>query len=609
MQEFSEANSTVVSQKESFRQNRPARAMLMLLAALIISIISIAPYFFSHYEENHYRLIKSHDISNHYVAMEQFEKTFRSGALYPRWYSDANRGYGIATPNYYPPGFYYCTTLINAIFNNWHTTLLVIMALVFAGSAVALYFLARAFFGRGPSAIAAVVYLLLPYHQLELYWRGAFAELIGFIFIPLTLYFAFKAGTAGRIRDRAGLGFFYGLHLLTHFPVGLMFTYLFAFYVFVWAAKERDFKIALRIGAGMLLGLMVSAVYWLPAAIETKDTLEYQTQIYPYHTAYISPLPTTDPFFSIIEKTLKLNALLLFAAIAVLRAKPKMREKLQPLPEDSEPASESETRRQRQVWLWIICCGASLFMTTAFSYDISVLLPKIEITVPPFRWLAISSVFISLLVAACADRLMKSEELTRSRLWAYRGLMVAILALNLFFCVRVVIITALANPTFEPVQDYLEHGFTPNGSTLPENLPDTPLIVVEPLASFSEVVRWEPQSREVRVKVDAPSKVRIKTFNFPGWTARIDGEKTAISSDEDSVQLIDVPPGLHTIEVDFENTPSRTLGASFTIIGFLAVFGLSIADQLRRRRRHTESRQSLTQTASIDRDPKPPFNG
>jgi 6-pyruvoyl-tetrahydropterin synthase-like protein len=577
MQETLETDQTVKVRQQSFLRNQNVRKAAILLAFLFVSAISIFPYFFSHYEDTgggrKYKFIKSHDIANHYFAMEQFEKTFRAGALYPRWYGDANRGYGIATPNFYPPGFYYCSTLANAVFRNWHTTLLILMTLAFAGSGAALYFLARDFFGRAPSAMAALFYMLLPYHQLELYWRGAFPEIIGFILIPLTLHFAYKSSVEGRWRNTAGLGLFYGLHLLTHFPVGLMFTYALAFYALVWAWKERDLKIAVRIGAGMLLGLAVSAVYWLPAALESKYAFENQTQIYPYHTAYISPLPTADPFFSIIEKTLKLNALLLIAAIIVLRAS------IQKKNETRGPLD----RAKRQQSLWIIMCGVALFMTTAFSYDISILLPKIEIAVPPFRWLAISSVFTALLIAASVDRLMKGEGLERWRLWAYRGMTGTIVALNLFYCVEVVISDALANPAFEPVQDYIEQGLTPRGTTAPDKLPDTPLIAIEPAGGASEIVRWEPQSREARIQADQPSKVRFKTYNFPGWTARVNGQKTNISSDEDGAQLIDVPAGLSSIEVSLENTPPRTLGGALTIIGFLATLGLWIGGKLKNR--------------------------
>jgi hypothetical protein len=600
MQETLETGQEVRIRQQSFLRNQTVAIAALLLAFLFVGAISIFPYFFSHYEETgggrQYKLIKSHDIANHYFAMEQFEKTFRSGALYPRWYMDANRGYGIATPHYYPPGFYYCTTLANAVFKNWHTTLLILMTLAFAGSGVALYFLARDFFGRAPSAIAALFYMLLPYHQLELYWRGAFPEIIGFILIPLTLHFAYKSGVERRWSAVAGLGLFYGLHLLTHFPVGLMFTYALAFYALVWAWKERDLKIAVRIGSGMALGLMVSAVYWLPAALESKYAYENQTQIYPYHTAYISPLPTADPFFSIIEKTLKLNALLLIAAIIVLRARAQKQN------ETSAPVD----RAKRQQGLWIIMCGVALFMTTAFSYDLSILLPKIEIAVPPFRWLAISSVFTALLIAAVADRLMNGEGLKRLRLWAYRGMTVAIIALNLFFCVEVVISSALANPTFEPVEDYIEQGLTPIGSTAPDKLPDTPLVAIEPAGGSSEVIRWEPQSREIRIQANAPGKARFKTFNFPGWTARVNGQSANISSDEDGAQLIDVPAGASLIKVNLENTPPRRLGAALTIIGFLATVALSVAGKLRDRRRRPDEPTRNEKTAA---DKKPPVDG
>ena len=84
---------------------------------------------------------------------------------------------------------------------------------------------------------------------------------------------------------------------------------------------------------------------------------------------------------------------------------------------------------------------------------------------------------------------------------------------------------------------------------MPEKLPDTPAVTMEPENGSNEIIRWQPQSREVRVKADSPVKVRLKTYNFPGWTARIDGQRTRLSSDQDGVLLIDVPQGLHTIKV------------------------------------------------------------
>ena len=96
-------------------------------------------------------------------------------------------------------------------------------------------------------------------------------------------------------RDYAALGLVYGLHLLTHMPVGYLFTYTLAAYAVLWAIRARDSRIVFRVGGGMALGLLLSATYWLPAAALTKDTFEaYYRETFPYHNQYISPLPGID---------------------------------------------------------------------------------------------------------------------------------------------------------------------------------------------------------------------------------------------------------------------------------------------------------------------------
>ena len=140
--------------------------------------------------------------------------------------------------------------------------------------------------------------------------------------MPLILYFAYKVGTEGRWRHYAGLAFFYGLHWLTHLPVALMFSYALAFYAVVWAARERDLKIAVRIGVGMALGLIVSAIYWLPAAVEAKYAYEYASSLYPYQAMYINPTPT-DIFRSNHSTFIQVHCAVRAAAIAVFRLTPQ----------------------------------------------------------------------------------------------------------------------------------------------------------------------------------------------------------------------------------------------------------------------------------------------
>ncbi|HSE37855.1 MAG TPA: hypothetical protein VLG74_11170, partial [Blastocatellia bacterium] len=121
-------------------------------------------------------------------------------------------------------------------------------------------------------------------------------------------------------------------------------------------------------------------------------------------------------------------------------------------------------------------------------------------------------------------------------------------------------------------------------ATHPQELPDTPQVLVEPQGAAVEVSKWEPQDREIHVRVDAPSIVRLKTYNFPGWTARLDGQIVPMLSDKDGIQQIEVPPGIHKIQASFVNTPPRAAGTLLSVLALVLIVGLSIFDHLKGRK-------------------------
>jgi hypothetical protein len=570
-----------------------ATGMMMIIISLIASVLIVGTFFYSRYEigfgdNGTPAFIKTHDIENLLPAMQQFDKGLRSGVIYPRWFADTNLGYGVATGNFYPPGIYYVGSLFHAVTGDWVDALFLICALGLMGSGLALYMLARAFYGRLASALAAILYMLLPYHMLDLYWRGAIPEFIGFVFIPLIVYFAYRLGTTGGARYVAAVGLLHGLYLMTHLPVGYLFTYVLALYAVVWAARERDFTIALRIASGIAVALVVSAVYWLPAALEGKYAYEWASEIFPYHQLYITLAPTLDYFIEITNNAFTLLAITLTITFIVSRVMPQP----DATPVDQPgPAGEEARDRMRaysQTRNWLMLGFVTLFMSTSFSIYVSKLIPRIQVAVPPFRWLAIASVFASLSVAAAIDYLRKPLNIPSVWAWVYRAAVAAAIILNIW-TTGGVIRSALLNSTYVIPAYQIDSGFTPRDSTRPLDLPDTPPVVIEPEGGLSETLRWDPQNRQVRVKVNEPSTLRLKTYNFPGWVARIDGKPARLESDKDGAQIISIPAGIYIIETSFENTLPRTIGAASTITGLLLVFGLTISDQLRRNRRRFEA--------------------
>jgi len=550
----------------------------LVAGAVLMAALTVAPFFVriehtASGRELRLGLLSTHDLTAHLGAMEQFDKSLRSGVLYPRWQPDINGGYGNAFTNFYPPIGYYVTSAIHTVVDDWVATIAVVCVMAMAASALAFYFLSRAVYGKAASLTAAAFYLVLPYHVLDLYWRGALAEFLGFVYLPLLIYFAFRVGDKGRPVDYAGLGLTYGLLVMTHLPVGYLMSFTLVVYAIVWSLMERNKAILLRIAGGMALGLLASAIYLLPAVLEAKYAHEENSAIFPYDSGYLPSLPANDIFKDILNHSFMLQAIALAVALIVVRSTWRARN-------NSEPVPRSPTR------LWAAMGVSATLMVTALSFYVSKLIPKTELVQFPWRWLAIAGLFTSLLLAAAIDSLSGNAAM-RPRRSIYRWAILVVACLNVWLTVQRVIVGTYGNTGVSTTSQLVDPNYTPKGATPPRHLQDTPQVMIDPKDGVVEILRWDPQHREVSVRVNEPTRVRLKTYNFPGWTARVDRKPAPMLSDTDGVQIIDVSAGVHAIEASFVNTLPRTAGALLSALALLAVIGLAMLDRVRHASRVT----------------------
>lgn len=553
---------------------RPALVAAMLIAGILL----VAPFYFYGVKtgKGSFSVLPiTHDMAQHLAIMTDYDEVLRSGTLYPRWLPNVNAGYGLAWTNFYSPAFYYSTSLVNAALNDWYKTMFVVCVLSLFASGMAFYLFSRQFYGRWASAAAGLFYMALPYHTVDLYWRGALPELQGFVLAPLIMYFAFKAGSRGRLTDYAGLGLCQGVYYVTHFPVAYLMTYTVAFYALVWALSKKDWRILLRVGIGMTLALAFSAIYWLPAVLESKYADEHFTTIFPYHNSYITLLPVNDPFAQLINRSFAVQSLALIAAITILWVTNRVANQ-------AYLNREGKASPLAQTHLWVTLGVATTFMLTPYSIYISKLIPKIEAVSFVMRWMVITSFFTALVAAAALDRLRRYSLPSAKVLWACRAAFGVIIVLNLWVSVGHILMGGMANPPLTPPAIHYETAFIPKGGAEPRSLHNTALVVVTPDGGAGDVIRWEPAFREVTVNASQPSTVRLKSYNFPGWSARLNGQAVPIVSDSNGVQVIEVPAGNHRLEVTFGSTPPRTAGALLTGLTFLTFVGLFVLDRLRR---------------------------
>ncbi|HKQ07869.1 MAG TPA: hypothetical protein VJ464_22265, partial [Blastocatellia bacterium] len=97
--------------------------LLVTLLAIGLSLAAVVPFFFMGQTEagtaSGLRMPTTHDMFLHFDQMRSFYGGLASGEIYPRWEAETNRGFGAATPSFYPPGVYYLTAACFALTRDW----------------------------------------------------------------------------------------------------------------------------------------------------------------------------------------------------------------------------------------------------------------------------------------------------------------------------------------------------------------------------------------------------------------------------------------------------------------------------------------------------------
>jgi hypothetical protein len=542
---------------------KKARAAVVL-TCILASAAAVVPFFFmgqplpggSRWD---LRMPWTHDMFLHYDQMRDFYQGLAAGEVYPRWEEDTNYGFGAPTTCFYPPGVYYLTAAFYPIFHDWTRVLLVAHLLMMGGSAAAIYLLARRYMSRAAAVAAMFAYVVFPYHAIDQYHREALAELLSFIWMPLIMLFAdHLLATARRWLPLAGLALSYGGFLWSHPPTAYQFSLVFCPFVLLLAAWRRNWRGLLWTGAGFALGVGLSAAYLLPAAME-QNLIRHEIigKIWPYHETYLFMYAGYSQryfdFFQLLNWSWRFEvAVMLGASVAILIL----------------------TRRLRRIatfWTAIGCWAG--FLMLRISAPLGRHIPKIDIGVFSWRMLAITTLIAALLVGLLVQAAIDAGRANRAGRLALFGTL-ATLALfgGTMFTVFGVMAPVNREDAFQPEEEHTNYAIIPR--TAPERTDDLPEVERASLDPPGAVrVRdWKPQHRVIDVSSNAASRLFVRTFNYPGWTATMDGAPLRASTDKETgAMLFSLPAGTHVVALDFLDTPSRRTGARITMVSFLIV--------------------------------------
>ena len=505
---------------------------------------------------------EAHDIRNHVIRMMLFDETLRSGVLYPRWLGGMNYGYGAATTNYYPPLIYYAASAAHLVIRDWSRAIELMTALIAAASVPCFYKYARLLISKKAAAIASVLYLLMPYRLTDLYHRAALPELMSFLWMPMIMLFGTIAIKQRRVWAIAAAGLALGLLILSHPPVAYLFIISIAVFSMAWSLSIRAFSPVMVFASVTFLGSLISSIYLIPAKMELGFAKEFITSTFNYKDAYVMKLFSGSGFQIMVAVEIVLSALLLcFYAYGAM-----------------QPKTDGSIFIHGQKIAWITTGAVSLLMTTPIMDPVVRHLPGIELVGFPWRWLAISTIALSLLGGMAWDN--------------RRGGLFSKSIIFLTICVFIFGIISSARASnlkhrFQQPVELVEEDFMPVDVPRVVDLPrgKTAELLLAGNVGIVEVLEWKPQHRTVRISSLDGGVLHFYTFHFPGWAADIDGRLVEIRMEQDlGTILVDVPPGDHLVQIKFGNTPIRRTAVIVSLCGLIICLILISYDVLRPRK-------------------------
>ena len=199
----------------------------------------------------------SHDGASHLARLAQYLTLLKDGQIPPRFSATllGHLGYPIFVFSYHLP--FMLGSMFNSFGFNLTNSLKLVFGLSFFWSGWGMYLLLRQWFKPLASFVGAFLFLAAPYRLLLIFVRATVGEALALSFLPWLLYALTR-------RNLILISVFTALATLSHslfWPMylGLIFTYI--------LLLKPDWR---RLIGGLILGLGLSAFYWLPLLWEKK---------------------------------------------------------------------------------------------------------------------------------------------------------------------------------------------------------------------------------------------------------------------------------------------------------------------------------------------------
>ena len=534
---------------ESRLTNRSTEAKSILTVALV-GMIALVPLVIWGFPEGA-------DLINHYRFALPFYESIRRGDFYPGWLAESNGGFGDVRFRFYPPGLYYLLAGARLL-AGWYWATILAFALLTVTGGLGVYLWARNSFPARVAMWAGIIYVLAPYHLNEFYQASLLSEYAACSVLPFIFAFIERVCRRNSMFDIAGLATFYALLILTSLPLTVIGSLAMLVYALFLLRRANLWASLIRLAIGFATGLAASSFFWTTVVAELPwiaSSAGDSNSYYDYRGNFLFSLTALTNRNTWYANVLAL-ALVGFIAPAFILLKKK--------------AVKSDLLATAALTL------ISFVMATELSRPLWAIVPKLREVQFPWRWLAITSMGGSILLAASIPTWKES----------WRKLRPLYIIPAVWFVLSVIFIATqvIWDSDYKSRQQFDSLMVNIRGAQsfrhfIPVWVPDSNQIykmkdLVDADGRKITIDSWEPEHRAFHIEGGPLAEVRIHTFYYPLWSPTSDGHLLPTKPAEDGALVISVPPEAGTIMLDFREPPRVQRMRVVSALGWLLIVAL-----------------------------------
>ncbi|HXU94373.1 MAG TPA: hypothetical protein VFP33_12030 [Gallionella sp.] len=496
------------------------------------------------------------DLALEFTRVSEYAHLLKAGIFPVRWGADLEGGYGYPIYNFFPPLFLLISSIpsIAAGLAVASAIKIAVFLLTLAGG-IGMYWFAREHFGKSGGLLSACLYILAPYHFIDLFNRNAFSEFTALAVAPFVFYGLARIAKEHEFQLRTALvltasGSFF---VLSHNLSVAMYAPLFLAYFFVNIAATGQWHRIGRLILPLVLTVAVTAFYTLPLLFEVRFV-----QTWMLSTGRFDVLQNLLPIGGITARITFFSWLLFIGAMAVVM----LRKRHIPAPTFA-----------------VLCAFGgllllSLFMITPASRLIWSQAEFLKWLQFPWRLLSPATFLICFFAGALVYSPFPRNVLL------YGGIALGIVSLVTFSAVNRWAFVSLPEEQFTPSN--IRESRLPTtvfSEYLPIWVKDRPPPMNGPrlVATRQDVeidrIEESPLRYAYEITAAGKSQITVHLYYFPGWRLQVNGRELAPQITEQGLMRFRLPQGRSMVQLTFGDTPVRAAGNAISILGCV-LFGL-----------------------------------